>query len=48
MTCVGDDWLEYQQELFGGGDLVEAAEDGIFSRVEAVQDNNSNAFTDCL
>ena len=42
------DWLDYQQELFGGGCLVEAAEDVIFSRFEAVQDNNSNAFTDCL
>ena len=55
LTCIWPacivwlkDWLEYQKELFGGGDLVEAAEDGIFSRVEAVQDNNSNAFTDCL
>ena len=42
------DWLDYQKKLFGGGDLVEAAEDVIFSRVEAVQDNNSNTFTDCL
>ena len=44
LTCIWPacivwlkDWLEYQKELFGGGDLVEAA-----------QDNNSNAFTACL